>query len=98
MGVLTPTDDDKEEMKAEAEGRTDPNAQYLAAAAEEATANAAQARAQTIKTIADAEKAKADTKLKEAQTVETIAGIEREDIALAESLLNQNTNQINQGL
>ena len=47
----------------------DPNAIYLQAAAEEATAKAAQARASTVKTVADAE-------LSRAKTVETLANID----------------------
>ena len=47
----------------------DPNAVYLQAAAEEATAKAAQARANTVKTIADAE-------LSRAKTVETISNVD----------------------
>jgi hypothetical protein len=47
----------------------DPNAIYLQAAAEEATAKAAQARASTVKNVADAE-------LSRAKTVETLANID----------------------
>ena len=53
----------------------------MKAVAEEATAKAAKARADTIKTIADAE-------LKRAQTKETIAGIDREDLLAAEEILS----------
>ena len=50
----------------------DPNAVFLQAAAEEATAKAAQARANTVKTVADAE-------LSRARTVETLSKVELDD-------------------
>tara|TARA_R110002126_G_scaffold171240_2_gene320067 strand:- start:2063 stop:4141 length:2079 start_codon:yes stop_codon:yes gene_type:complete len=70
MGVVKPTDDEAQEMMAEMQGQPqDPNALYLQAAAEEATAKAAQARASTVKTIADAE-------LSRAKTVETLSNVD----------------------
>jgi hypothetical protein len=70
MGVVKPTDDEAQELMAEMQGQPqDPNAIYLQAAAEEATAKAAQARASTVKTVADAE-------LSRAKTVETLANID----------------------
>ena len=70
MGVVKPTDAESEELMAEMQGQPqDPNAIYLQAAAEEATAKAAQARASTVKTVADAE-------LSRAKTVETLANID----------------------
>lgn len=76
-GVIKPTDEEAAEMQAEAQGRQDPNAIFLQAAAEEATAKAAKARADTVKTIADAE-------LSRAKTAETMAkaGIAEQDIAI----------------
>jgi hypothetical protein len=76
-GVIKPTDQEAAEMQAEAQGRQDPNAIFLQAAAEEATAKAAKARADTVKTIADAE-------LSRARTAETMAkaGIAEQDIAI----------------
>ena len=76
-GVIKPTEEEKAEMQAEAQGRQDPNAIFLQAAAEEATAKAAKARADTVKTIADAE-------LSRAKTAETMAkaGIAEQDIAI----------------
>jgi hypothetical protein len=72
MGVVKPTDDEAQELMAEMQGQPqDPNAMYLQAAAEEATAKAAQARASTIKTIADAE-------LSQAKTAEVLSGIGQE--------------------
>ena len=70
MGVVKPTDAESEDLMAEMQGQPqDPNAIYLQAAAEEATAKAAQARASTVKTVADAE-------LSRAKTVETLANID----------------------
>ena len=70
MGVVKPTDAEAEELMAEMQGQPqDPNAMYLQAAAEEATAKAAQARANTVKTVADAE-------LSRAKTVETLSNID----------------------
>ena len=76
-GVIKPTDQETQEMQAEAQGRQDPNAIFLQAAAEEATAKAAKARADTVKTIADAE-------LSRAKTAETIAkaGLTEQGIAI----------------
>ena len=70
MGVVKPTDDEAEELMAEMQGQPqDPNATYLQAAAEEATAKAAQARASTVKTVADAE-------LSRAKTLETLSQVD----------------------
>ena len=70
MGVVKPTDDESKELQEEMQQPQpqDPNAVYLQAAAEEATAKAAQARANTVETIASAE-------LKNAQTAQTLAKI-----------------------
>jgi hypothetical protein len=70
MGVVKPTDIEAEELMAEMQGKPqDPNAMYLQAAAEEATAKAAKARADTVETVASAE-------LKRAQTLETLGKVE----------------------
>ena len=70
MGVVKPTEDEAQELMAEMQGAPqDPNAMYLQAAAEEATAKAAQARASTVKTVADAE-------LSRAKTVQTLSNID----------------------
>ena len=70
MGVVKPTDEEAQELMAEMQGQPqDPNAMYLQAAAEEATAKAAQARASTVKTVADAE-------LSRAKTVEIISKVD----------------------
>jgi hypothetical protein len=78
MGVVEPTDAEREELMAEMQGTPqDPNSIYLQAAAEEATAKAAKARADTVETIADAE-------LKRAKTVETLnkVDIDTQELAL----------------
>ena len=70
MGVVKPTDIESEELMAEMQGKPqDPNAVYLQAAAEEATAKAAKARADTVETVAAAE-------LKRAQTLETLGKVD----------------------
>lgn len=73
MGVIKPTDKEAEEMQAEMQGQPqDPQTMYLQAAAEEASAKAAKARADTVETIASAE-------LKNAQTMQTFAKISEMD-------------------
>ena len=77
MGVVKPTDKEAEEMMAEMQGQPqDPQAMYLQAASEEATAKAAKARADTVETVASAE-------LKRAQTIETLSKVENDDQTLA---------------
>lgn len=78
MGVLKPTEDEIQELIAEMQGTPqDPNALYLQAAAEEATAKAAKARADTVETVASAE-------LKRAQTLETLGKVDQtsQDMAM----------------
>jgi len=83
MGVIKPTDDEAQEMMTELQGKPqDPNAVYLQAAAEEATAKAAQARANTVKTIADAE-------LSRAKTVETLSNVDMDSQDHALNLAEQ---------
>ena len=70
MGAVKPTDAETQELMAEMQGQPqDPNAIYLQAAAEEATAKAAKARADTVETVASAE-------LKRAQTLETLGKVD----------------------
>jgi hypothetical protein len=70
MGVIKPTEEEAQELMAELQGQPeDPNAIFLQAAAEEATAKAAQARANTVKTVADAE-------LSRAKTLETLSNVD----------------------
>jgi hypothetical protein len=69
MGVVKPTEEERAELaQAAANQPPDPNAVYLQAAAEEAQANAGNARAKTVQTIADAD-------LKRAQTAKTYAEV-----------------------
>jgi hypothetical protein len=83
MGVVQPTEDEAQELMAEMQGQPqDPNAMYLQAAAEEATAKAAQARANTVKTIADAE-------LSRAKTVETLSNVDMDSQDHALNLAEQ---------
>jgi hypothetical protein len=70
MGAVKPTDEETQEMMAEMQGQQeDPNSIFLQAAAEEATAKAAKARADTVETVASAE-------LKRAQTLETLGKVD----------------------
>lgn len=62
MGVVKPTEEEQQVMSEEqANQQPDPNTQYLQAAADEASANATQARAKTILTVAQADETKAKT-------------------------------------
>ena len=86
MGVVKPTDNEAEELMAEMQGKPqDPNAMYLQAAAEEATAKAAKARADTVETVASAE-------LKRAQTLETLGKVEE----TAQNMALTNTEAVQQ--
>lgn len=70
IGAVKPTDAEREEMAAAAQGQQpDPQSQFLLASAAEAEANAADARAATVQKIADAE-------LKRAKTAETLANVQ----------------------
>ena len=88
MGVVQPTEAEAEEMMAAMKNqKPDPNAVFLQAAAEEATAKAAKARADVVKTIADAElqqarvlETGASTELEQARTMETLAGIQQSNV------------------
>lgn len=62
LGVVKPTEEEQKAMADEQANQTpDPNTQYLQAAADEASANATQARAKTILTVAQADETKAKT-------------------------------------
>lgn len=77
IGVVKPTDHEAQELQQASENQPeDPNSEFLRSSAEEAQANAAKARADTILTIAKAEETRADTDKKKAETMETLAGIE----------------------
>ncbi len=92
MGAVKPTEAEIEELMAEMQGKPqDPNTMYLQAAAEEATAKAAKARADTVETVASAE-------LKRAQTLETLgkvdAGVQQMAVTNAEAVQNISQGQI----
>jgi hypothetical protein len=81
MGAVKPSDKEMEAMQAEAANQQpDPNAQFLAAAAEEAQAKAAQARATTIKTLSDSD-------LSRAKTIETLANVDMQEQQQAFNML-----------
>lgn len=76
MGVVKPTEEEAQQLKAEmANAKPDANTEYLQAAAREADAKAKQANADTIKTLADADKSVA-------QTEATREGIRQKDTEL----------------
>jgi hypothetical protein len=82
LGVVKPTEQEAQMLMQEQQmqgQQQDPNAIFLQAAAEEATAKAAQARASVIKTVADAGLAKA-------KTAETLAktGVEQQNMVMTE--------------
>jgi Phage P22-like portal protein len=69
MGVAKPTEQEQKDLEAQAQNQQpDPQAEYLKAAAEQATSDAALGRAKTVLTIADAG-------LKDAQRQKTLADI-----------------------
>ena len=78
LGVLTPTDEEAQELMQEAQNTPpDPNAVFLEASAQEAQAKAGLAKANTLLTVAK-------SKESEAKTVETLANV---DIADRDQLL-----------
>lgn len=70
MGVVEPTDEEAQELMAQAQNQQpDPNTVFLQAAAEEAIAKAAKARADVVETVAEAE-------YKRAKTAETLSKVD----------------------
>lgn len=70
MGVVKPTDDELNELMQELQNQPpDPNAEYLKAAADQASSEAVKARADTVLTVAKAEETKA-------KTLEVLSGID----------------------
>ena len=62
LGAVTPTDEEAQQLAdAQANAQPDPNTLFLQASAEEASANATQARAKTVLTVAQADETKAKT-------------------------------------
>lgn len=89
MGVVKPTDDEMQELAKEQEAQAnqppDANTQFLQASADQASAEAVQARAKTVLTINQARES-------EAKTMETLAGIdlaERDQLLRAAETLGQ---------
>jgi hypothetical protein len=79
MGVVKPTDEELKELQAEAANTPpDPNAQFLAASADQAAAQAVKARADTVLVVAKAQESKA-------KTAETLSNI---DISQRQHLLD----------
>lgn len=73
LGVVQPSEKELQELQAEiANQPADPNAVFLQAAAEEATAKAAKARADVVGTVAKSE-------LTKAQTLETLAKVDMDE-------------------
>jgi len=92
MGVVEPTEKEAEELAAIMQGQQpDPQSMYLMSAAQEAEAKAAQARASTVKTIADAE-------LSRARTVEVLSNVDMDSqdhaLNLARDIGGTVTNQV----
>jgi hypothetical protein len=76
-GVMKPTEEEAQAMaQAAANAQPDPNQVLAQSLAEEATAKAAKARADTVLTVANAEKARADTARIEAETLKTVAELD----------------------
>jgi hypothetical protein len=76
-GVMKPTEEEEQAMaQAAANAQPDPNQVLAQSLAEEATAKAAKARADTVLTVANAEKARADTARIEAETLKTVAELD----------------------
>jgi hypothetical protein len=74
-GVVRPTEEEMTQLQQASQNQQpDPNTQYLQAAAEEASAKAAQARANTVLTIAKSEETKA-------KTIATLATVDQQDRA-----------------
>ena len=91
MGVVKPTEQEMMEMQQAAAGaQPDPQSQYMIAAAEQATAEAAKARADTVLTVAKAE----ETQAKTIKTMADISEVERkqaiEDLQLIGTVLQSN--------
>jgi hypothetical protein len=74
MGVLKPTPEEAAAMAAD-EQQMDPQAMYLQAAADEATANATKARADTVLTMAKAQESQSKAQQNVAQTQKTLSEI-----------------------
>ena len=76
MGVVKPTEEEAKELAELLQGQQDPNALYLQAAAEEATAKATHARAKTVLTVNQAEKTQAEIARTQAETAQIVSEID----------------------
>lgn len=84
LGVVRPTDEEQQQLMAEAQNQQPtPQDEYLRAAAEQAQADAAKSRADTVLKTAKAQES-------EANTIKTYAGIEQTD---REQAMEANKNQ-----
>jgi hypothetical protein len=80
MGVIQPTEEEAKKLTAELQNQQpDPQTLALQGMAEEAQAKAAQARANTVKTVAESEETQAKTEKTKAETMETLSKIQREE-------------------
>lgn len=96
MGVVNPTKDEMKELAEEAQNApSDPNTEYMLAAAEQAQAEAAQLRAKTALTISQAEETQTKSEKIKAETMETLAGINAREEERAIELMQgfQNSRQ-----
>lgn len=83
IGAVKPTEEEAEQLAQEAANQPpDANTQYLQAAAEEATANAQRANADTVGKLATADKT-------QAQTQEILAGIDLDKLKAAVELMDK---------
>ncbi len=77
IGAVKPTEEEAEAMAQAAQNQQpDPNQVLAQSLAEEATAKAAKARADTVRTVADAERIRADAELKKAETLKVVAEVD----------------------
>jgi hypothetical protein len=84
MGVVQPTDEEKQELQAEqANTPPDPQTQYLQASASQAAADAETAHAKTISTLADADLKRAQTALTYA---EAMGEVNAQHVAVAQTI------------
>lgn len=91
LEVLEPNEEDQERMQAQQEAaaqQTDPNAEFLKAAAIKETADAELKKVTAIKVAADADKIIEQTKLTKAQTLETLSGIENSNVKTMTEAMN----------
>ena len=88
MGVVRPTDTEAQELAAEAQNaRPDPQAQYLQAAAQEASARATKAQADSVLAVARAEESKAKT----TETLSKVSTTDQDRIFALADRLTQST-------